>query len=345
MKKGLLIFAGIFVVLLVFIAHVMISTGFFRKINNTESYEIIAEIPMKGAEDFSISYSDGFMLISQDDRAARRDGSARRGNLFYLDLTDSGNFVPINLTPKISIPFYPHGLSLTKLDSAHYQVLVVNHAKGHSIEQFELWGDSLIHQKTYTDPSMISPNDVIAIDESSFYFTNDHGYTSKIGLLAENYLGLKAANVVLYNGEYSQVADGIAYANGLNISKDRKQLIVASPRSFKINYYDILPDASLELDERLDIGTGADNIELDEAGNLWIGCHPNLLAFSAYAAGKKSVSPSEILKISPERTIERLFENDGAVVSASSVAAPYNELLFIGTVMDDMLLVVKKKSE
>lgn len=330
-------------VLFVFIAHVLISTGFFRKINNTESYEIIAKIPLKGAEDFSISYSDSFLLISQDDRAARREGQAQQGNIFFLDLTDSGNFVPKNLTTAISIPFYPHGLSLHKLDSARYQVLVVNHAKGHSIEQFELLGDSLIYQRTYRDPSMISPNDVIALDENSFYFTNDHGYTSKLGLLAENYLGLKASNVVLYNGDYKEVAGGISYANGLNISKGRKQLIVASPRSFKINYYDILSDASLRLDDRLDIGTGADNIELDEAGNLWIGCHPNLLAFTAYAGGKNLVAPSEILKITPDRLVEKLYENDGEMVSASSVVAPYGDLLFVGTVMDDVLLVLKKK--
>lgn len=345
MKKGFLIFGLLILLLILVIANILISTGFFRKINNTENYEVIAEIPLKGAEDFSISYSDGFMLISQDDRAARRDGNAKRGNIYLLDLKQTDGFEVQNLTEKMSFPFYPHGLSLYKLDSGRYQVLVINHAKGHSIEEFTLWGDSLVHEQTFQNQSMISPNDVIALDENAFYFTNDHGNTSKLGLLAENYLGLAVSNVVMYRSEaYQEVANNIAYANGINVSADRKQLLVASPRDFQVNYYDIMPDGLLVLDEQLAVGTGVDNIELDEDGNLWIGSHPNLLAFTAYASGKKPAAPSEIIKITPNRTFESLYENDGALVSASSVAAPYKDLLFVGTVMDDLLLVLRKKS-
>ena len=42
---------------------------------------------------------------------------------------------------------------------------------------------------------------------------------------------------------------------------------------------------------------GVDNIEIDADGILWVGGHPNLLRFKAYAQGKKETAPSEIIKI------------------------------------------------
>ncbi|MEQ9466844.1 MAG: hypothetical protein RLN88_05495 [Ekhidna sp.] len=343
MKKFLITLLAIVVLLSAFVLYTFSSTGFFREVNNTESYEVIAEIPMKGAEDFTISYEDGFMIISQDDRAGRRDGNPNQGHLYYLDL-DSGDFTPKKLTADYELPFYPHGISLLKLDSSKYQILVVNHARGHTIEKFELYRDRLVHISTFKDGSMISPNDVVALTKDSFYFTNDHGYTSYWGRMAESYLGLSVSNVVFYDGSYRTVAEGISYANGINISKDRKQLLVAAPRSFSLEYYSIEPDGGLTYDRSLDVRTGIDNIELDENGDLWMGAHPSLLAFTSYAGGKSPLAPSEIIKVTGEE-VESLYENDGSLVSASSVAAPYNDLLFIGTVMDESLVVLKKKGE
>lgn len=342
MKKILLTLLVIILLILAFVLYTFTSTGYFREINNTEGYEVIAEIPLKGAEDLTISYSDRFMIISQDDRAGRRDGSYYGSGLYYLDL-DSRDFKPKKISGNYKFPFYPHGISMLKLDSAHYQLLVINHAKRHSIVKFELFGDSLVYQSTYRDESMISPNDVVALDKESFYFTNDHGYKGKWGRLAEDYLGIAVSNVVFYDGRYKVVADGINYANGINISKDRSQLLVASPRRFKLHYYDIEDDGSLAHSRDLEVNSGIDNIELDENGDLWMGSHPSLLAFAAYAAGKREIAPSEIIKVTDGTEVESLYENDGTTMSASSVVAPYEDLLFVGTVMDDELVVLRKK--
>ena len=341
MKKFFVTVLIVILLISAFVLYTFSSTGYFREVNNSENYEVIAELSLKGAEDLTISYEDGFMIISQDDRAGRRDGRRTRGHLYYLDL-DSGNFIPKKLTSNYNLPFYPHGISLLKLDSGHYQILVVNHAKGHTIEKFELFGDSLVYMATYRDESMISPNDVIALDEETFYFTNDHGYTSKWGRIAEDYLGVGVSNVVLYDGKYQIVADGIQYANGINITKDRKQLLVASPRGFELKYYDILENGLLEHDQDLAVNTGIDNIEVDPEGNLWMGAHPNLLGFTFYAAGKKEIAPSEIIKVSGNH-VESLYQNDGSVMSASSVVAPYKDLLFVGTVMDNKVFIIKEK--
>ncbi|MEM7297891.1 MAG: hypothetical protein AAF391_06455, partial [Bacteroidota bacterium] len=205
MKKSVLILLIILAALLSFVAYTLISTGFFREINNTQDYEVIAEIPMFGAEDLTISYEDTFMIVSQDDRAAWFSGRKRKGELFLIDLSES-NFQPKRL--KTNKQMFPHGISLYKLDSGSYQLLVVNHLIGHTIEKFELIGDSLVHLKTFEDPSMISPNDVVILDEDRFYFTNDHGYSSKWGLTFENYFGLAVSNVVYFDGSQLIEADG-----------------------------------------------------------------------------------------------------------------------------------------
>ena len=347
MKKVLIGIAILVVIILIYIFHICYSTGFFRKIAHSFSGTIEQSIALPGVEDMQISYEDDFMLLSSDDRAVRRNGKWKQGNLYYLDLKDE-SFEPVNLTRDLQFHFFPHGISMIRKGPQSYKVFVINHPKNtHSIEVFDLIGDSLVHEKTMKNPSMISPNDVVAIDEDRFYFTNDHGYTKGLGRLAEEYLGLSVSNVVYFDGEhYREAADGISYANGINLDFDRNLLFVASPRDFLVKVYKRKERGDLEFIEKIDCGTGVDNIEFDQDGKIWIGSHPSLLAFTAYASGSKPISPSEIITIDyrnrGDYTIETVFLDDGRKMSASTVAAVYNDYIFVGNVMDDHFLVLKK---
>lgn len=340
MKKVLISLILIVILLGAFVLHIFSSTGYFREIENSNN-EVLYSVDLPGVEDIEVNYKDRFLIFSSDDRASRRDGNPIQGGL-YLNYPDSGK--TILLTDRLDFEFYPHGISMIRKDSMTYRVFAINHFNDtHSIEVFDLYGDSLVHVNKHMDEKMISPNDLVALSDSSYYFTNDHGYTSRLGVLAENYLGLRVSNVVYFNGdEYTVVAENIAYANGVNVSNDLKTLYVASPRDFLIKVYSIQSDYSLEHLEDIDAGTGVDNIEVDKNGLLWVGCHPNLLHFTAYAAGKKSFSPSEIITVSyPEKKITPIYLDKGTTVSASTIAVPINEKLFIGTVMDDKVLVIK----
>lgn len=55
------------------------------------------------------------------------------------------------------------------------------------------------------------------------------------------------------------------------------------------------------------------------------------------------ISLSKIIHLTRLGEINSFFVYDGARVSASTVVTPYNDLLFIGTVMDDNLVVWKRK--
>jgi arylesterase/paraoxonase len=224
---------------------------------------------------------------------------------------------------------------------------VINHAAGESIEVFDLYHrDSLVHQKTMQHELIFSPNDIVAISETQFYFTNDKYYDSKIGNLFENYSGIAKCETVYFDGEnYKVVNNNVAYANGINYDKKRNLIYIASPRGFLIAVFNRLENGDLQPIENIDCGTGVDNIELDKEGKLLVGCHPNLLAFKSYQTGKAKNAPSEIIKINYRKKgdydIEVLYVNDGTAISASTVAPVYKNLMFIGSVMDDQFLVLK----
>ena len=338
----------LFILLVAFIANIFISTGFFRTIEPKFEGEVLQKIALNGAEDITISQIDSFAIISSTARKSLPRTEEEHGGLYYLDLKTK-DYTPIHLTADFKTPFAPHGISMLQIDST-YKIMAINHTpKGHTIEVFKLDGKTLTHQKTLEHPTMVSPNDVIQIDKNRFYFTNDHKYTKGIGRLIEDYGGLSVSNVIYFDGEnYTEVANGIAYANGINYDAKRKLLYVASPRKFLVKVYAKNDDGTLNFIEDIDCNTGVDNIEFDTEGNLWIGAHPNLLRFASYAKGKKEISPSELIKINykakGDYTIEQIYVEDGSIMSASTVAAPFGNLILTGNVMDDNFLVLKRNN-
>ncbi|MEW7292286.1 SMP-30/gluconolactonase/LRE family protein [Aquimarina sp. 2304DJ70-9] len=336
----------ILVLVLSFITHTLVSTGFFRTVENQFDGKVVKKVALPGAEDITISYVDSFAIVSSTHRLVYPPKKEEQGGLYILELK-SGNFDITNLTASLKKPFAPHGISMIKKDST-YTIMAINHTlEGHSIEVFSLYNGNLIHKRTITDPSLKSPNDIVLIDENRFYVTNDHGYTKGIGKFFEEYGGLSVSNVVYFDGEkFIEVADGIAYANGINFDPKRNLLYVASPRGFEIKVYSRNKDGLLDFIEDIPCGTGVDNIEIDNEGHLWSGAHPNLLRFKAYAQGKENTAPSEVIKVTyrekNEYSVEKIYVNDGEMMSGSSSATAFGDLILTGNVMDDEFLILKK---
>lgn len=280
---------------------------------------------------------------------AERDGEAKKGDGIYMIDLSKDTFDIKLLSKNFKKPLALHGISLIQLDPNHHKLFVINHAAGENIEVFDLYHwDSLVHEKTMQHELIFSPNDIVAISETQFYFTNDKYYNSKIGNLFENYSGIAKCETIYFDGKnYKVVNNNIAYANGINYDKKRNLIYIASPRGFLIAVFERLENGDLKHIENMDCGTGVDNIELDKKGNLSIGCHPNLLVFKSYQRGKAKNAPSEIIKINYRKKgdydIKILYVNDGTAISASTVAPIYNDLIFIGSVMDDHFLVLKSE--
>ena len=348
MKKSLKkrVLFSIFVLLILFIINVFWSTGFFRAIENKFEGEIFKKINLTGAEDISISKIDSFAIISSTNRKSFPNTEQETGGLYFLDLKTK-NYDPIHLTENFKKPFAPHGISIFKKDSVNV-IAAINHTKeGEFIEIFELIGAKFTHKKTLKHDFIFSPNDIVLLDENRFYFTNDHKYKDGIQRLAEDYLGLSISNVIYFDGmNYIEVANKIAFANGINIDLKRGLVFVASVRGFLVKVYQQNEDHSLAFIENIYCNTGVDNIEFDSENNLWIGAHPSLLHFNFYANNNKEISPSEIIKINyiekGNYSIEQIYIEDGNTMSGSSVAAPFGNLILTGNVMDEHLLILKK---
>lgn len=346
MKKSVKILIFVILLIVIFISNIFISTGYFRTIENTYNGEIVKQIELPGAEDITINHQDSFAIISSTRRQVYPPKEDEIGGLYFMDLKND-KFNTIHLTSSFKKPFAPHGISMINLDSTS-KIMAINHTlQGHSIEVFNLKNKTLTYEKTLTDEIMVSPNDIVMIDKDRFYFTNDHKYTEGFGRLTEDYLGRSLSNVVYFDGtSYREVANGIAYANGINYDKNRNLLFVASPRKFLIKVYKVQTNGDLEFIENIDCGTGVDNIEFDKDGQLWVGAHPNLLKFSAYAKGKKTYAPSEIIEIDYKGInnylVETVYLEDGSTMSGSSVAAPFGNTILFGNVKDDSFLIFKK---
>jgi len=222
---------------------------------------------------------------------------------------------------------------------------VVNHAGSeNSIEVFDFRDGKLSYLKTITDPLLVSPNDLVMLDENRFYVTNDHGAASYNGKMIEDYLRISRANVLVYDGQnFSLAADRLSYANGINMSPDGSIVYVAETVAKKISVYSRHDDDTLTFKQEIFLGTGVDNIELDNDGGLWIGSHPKLLTFIYHAENPDAVSPSQVLRLSMDENRSYIFQeiylSIGEDLSGSSVAAVYDNTLLIGAVLDDHFLM------
>jgi len=298
-----------------------------------------------GAEDITIHQQTGMAFISSSDRRALFRGGKTRGAIYAYNLNSETSELK-NLTKDFNTDLHPHGISLYLGENGAVSLFVVNHRPdGECVELFDYRDSTLVHRESIRGELMTSPNDVVAVGPRSFYVTNDHGNVSALGRTVEEYLQLERSYVLYYDGQdFKKVAQDMAYANGINASRDGKMIYVAACVGLKINLYARdLVSGNLTLKNELQLGTGVDNIELDAAGNLWIAAHPQLLTFTRHAKDSTKHSPSEILKISPASNgafnIEQIYLNEGEEISGSSVGAVFENKLLIGSVFENYFLM------
>ncbi|HDZ07469.1 strictosidine synthase family protein [Pseudohongiella sp.] len=357
MRKLLLVFGAVCAVAGVYVLYLVNDAGEFRTLVD-QQYGQCRQVPgMPGSEDITIHPDGRFAYISSDDRRAMISGNPAPGAIFRYDL-EAASAVPVNLTPDADLNFRPHGISLYVGADGRETLFVVNHPgeslfgapEGeesgplHTIEVFDVVGSSLIHRQTHADERMISPNDVVGVDHERFYFTNDHGSGPGAMRQLEDYLRLPLANVVYYDGDsFQEALDGLSFANGINVSTDGAQLYVAEVSRNRIRVYQRDPaSGTLTHQQGIDVGFGADNIEVDPAtGDLWLGGHPRLLTFVRHSTDANVNSPSQVVRVRPGTsgyTVSTVFMDTGELISGSSVGAWHSDRLLIGSVFEDHIV-------
>jgi arylesterase / paraoxonase len=242
--------------------------------------------------------------------------------------------------------FHPHGIGLWTGSDGERRLFVVNHPTRapHTVEIFRYEEERLTHLETIpADPELSSPNDLVAVGPRSFYVTNNYGARSAPGRLVEGLFRRPKSYVLYYDGSrYRKVAERLRFANGVNLSRDGHTLYVSTTLGGEVLLYRRESDGNLTWERTIEVNTGADNLEVAENGDLWIGAHPRMSTFLQYAMKLRKRSPSQVLVI-PRHAAEygppqEVFRDDGGLLSASSVAAVYKHRLLIGSVFEGFLL-------
>lgn len=303
-----------------------------------------------GAEDMEFDPIQGALWIVAGDRRIEPSHRPRNGALFrYRPGTDAS---PVRV-PVVGLPdeLRPHGMGLWHGAAAPGQppelrLFSVQHGpERESVEIFAIEpsagdpsGVQARHLRSVTSSAFISLNDVTPIGPESFYATNDHGRRPPLGFLIEDFLFLSNASVVLFDGQSARrVASDLRYANGITADRGGRYVLVAETTAERISVFARQPDGGLQRVSQRMLGTAPDNFAQDEQGTYWVAAHPSALRFLQHAGKAAPPAPSQALRfqLREDGQIEDLgmpWQDDGRLLSASSVAVRSGPHLFVGPV-------------
>lgn len=327
----------------------------------TDYDQTCAKVPgVPGPEDLVFDSSSGVVFVSSHDRRtelafAGADNDVRGGIFVFDPARPDLGFVELTALVEGGVgpvDFRPHGLSLYTAPHGAKTLMVINHPQGEqsTVEVYDVVEPataedlpSLAYRVTVTSPSLISPNDLVALDAVRFYATNDHGWKHPRLSVLEDYLRLNVASVVYFDGEvFSQALGGLTFANGIEVSAAGDTIYVAETTDNRIGAYSIdAATGDLVLTDEWNLGFGVDNIDRAADGSLWVGGHPKMLDFVAHATDPKMISPGKVMRIVPgsAEAPSTIFQTDGTILSGLSVAAEHQGRIVMGQVFDDGVLV------
>ena len=339
-KKILLVIAVLVVAVLGRVGYkVAQASGQFIEIESVQADTCATIAVAPGPEDLVIDHATGFAFIAATDRRMR--DPRPRGSIYMLDLNDPAS-VPVEVLGDTPNDFFGHGVSLWRGSDGALRLFAVNHPEsGETVEIFDVAEDGqLQHAETIRSEVMHSLNDVVAVGPRQFYATNDQRFDGGIGGALEVFLGLPLGDLVYFDGEEAVIAaSGFAYANGVNVSLDGQKIYVAETIGHNLAVFDRETNTG-ELSSRRDYGlsTGVDNIDVAPDGSLYIGAHPDLLAFTAHAGDPETISPSQVVRFDPEDgAITTVYASLDGELNGSATGAFWNGTLLVSGVFEPRL--------
>lgn len=293
-----------------------------------------------GPEDILIDSSSGKvrLLISCSER---REKKPAFGEIQVMDFDSKAiSTLPRENHPD-SIPFHPHGFYLQTVGGTPF-LYVVNHysdeSKRNVVLRYKVLADKLVFDKEYRSDLMISPNEVCALPDGSFFFTNDMGSDD---LIYEQLVNPYGGSLVYVDteGNASYAERELSFPNGLEY-KDGK-LWMATTRNKAMFRYNVSSDGQLTEKTKISSINGMDNIRFCN-GKIIVAVHPDEIAFVAHSVSTWKYSPGVIYSIDPESgASKKLYENNGKYISGGSTAVEYKGQLYISQVFEPFILWVK----
>jgi len=331
-----------------------------------------AGAPVIGIEDIAIDHARGLAYLSAHDRRAvdaalaAGERPAGRGGLYLLDLARplgaqvtvrplaDGAGVPARLRRPHGIALDPAGGRLAAIERRYEARAEGGWRLAPHLARLRLSAN----RREFTSASLrplpgaiCSPND-LAFDGENILITSDHGRCTGAGRAMEDLLGLTGAFLARLGPEGHEIAvEGVPFANGIAIHPEappEQRLVLAASRARGLFFFPegVRRRPAGRASAFLDLGAAPDNITRGPDGALYVAAHPSLMAFALYRAGWPGFahSPTAVFRVGDGEAggiqAERLvFDPEGAVISAATVAARYRDRLLIGAVYDAGLAV------
>jgi len=328
----------------------------FRDIQPHHSFATCTKLPgPPGIENLDINRKTGMAFLAASDKhliIKELNDTKGEAGIYILDLNKDGS--KIEKIPIVGFPagqpFMPHGMKLRVKENGETFVYVVNHRQGAKLEFVEIFqykDNKLYHKQSITDPLFFHLNDVVPVDDDSFYVTNDHAEKQIWKMFLSDFADICTGNVVYYGKSGASIAlDGLCFANGINKNHDGSLYFVAESTTDRLSVCKPLANHSLEVTKSIQTDIALDNI--DVVGNqLYLGGHPNQLKFITHSWFGWP-SPSAVLRVTlgkgqEQDRIDEIFMSKGEDLSGVSIAAYHKGKMLLGAVFEEGLLVCKEK--
>jgi arylesterase/paraoxonase len=300
------------------------------------------ELPVEGStEDVRLDERGVAYLSTQD-----RDNQGR-GTIMLVDLNAAAPRPRAALAE--SSELYPLGLSLYTSPEGVRRLFVIdrrpdgNHRV--AIHEQTVTGAFALVESVPGGSFLSSPNAIVAVGPRQFYVVNDFGSRSPYARLLELFFSRPRAYLTYFDGHGKRiVADRLRVGVGLTASPDGKHLYVSEFRAKRIRVFERdAASGDLQPRETLALQAAPDNLHFDSEGRLLIAVHPKLLTLVRAIRNPERRAPTQILRFDPRAPessrVTEVFADDGARLSAGSVAVAHGRRMLIGSLADRKLLL------
>jgi len=306
-----------------------------------------------------------------------------RGDLWIYDYASTGD------VQRVLLDGYPlhadfHPLAPQIIPSTAHEpatLFVINHGRVNTtIEVFHLTDTApytATYVRTLSHRAFVSLNSIAAVSRTTFYVTNDHAVTRRLPIfgaflsLLETFLRIPSTwvdrvDLVGSDIRITRVAN-LAFANGIAVSPNKKEIVVASSTSCNVRLY-TRDEKTNDLTYRslVPVPFAPDNVAYDEEdGSIIVAGHPHFYSLIRVAAKETDTAPSWVTEISATKAstndstapypavsrapvvsshaVNTLYQSNGSHYSSSSTGVRVGKDLFVAGLYADGILHCKSE--
>ena len=304
--------------------------------------DAVADEVISGAEDLAYDHFNDRLIVSAYDRRAiekARDKTQApiASGVFSVPLSElasgSDQITVASLIDRTIVDggLRPHGLAI---DPATGKVAFINRQYSNdapltaTLIVIDETGTVEMHQEIHC-----ASNDVV-FNDADILVSRDHRHCGARAFW-ENVVNAKSGGV--YSIDRGWDVEGVSFANGLAVSNGEHVLAATRARAL----YDVsISNNGAELSPIMKLKGAPDNISIRE-NKLIIAEHPSLMRLALARKMDIGRAPSRITTVDVTTMEHRLLfeDKDGALFQAATSAVLLDEMLVVGSVLDEGLLV------